>query len=31
MYETNTLPWELYEEDPLVALEADENGEVATG
>jgi len=31
MYETNTLPWELYEEDPLVALEKDENGEVAKG
>ena len=30
MYETNTLPWEVYEEDPLVALEKDENGEVAT-
>jgi hypothetical protein len=30
MYETNTLPWELFEEDPLVALEEDENGEVKT-
>ena len=30
MYETNTLPWELYDEDPLVALEQDENGEVKT-
>ena len=30
LYETNSLPWEVYEEDPLVALEEDENGEVAT-
>ena len=31
LYETQGLPWSVYEEDPLVALEADENGEVATG
>ena len=31
LYETNSLPWEVYEEDPLVALEQDENGEVANG
>jgi hypothetical protein len=30
LYETNSLPWEVDEEDPLVALEKDENGEVAT-
>ena len=30
LYETKTLPWEVDEEDPLVALEKDENGEVAT-
>ena len=30
LYETNSLPWEIYEEDPLVALEQDENGEVKT-
>lgn len=31
LYETNSLPWEVYDEDPLVALEEDENGEVACG
>lgn len=31
LYETNGLPWEVYDEDPLVALEEDENGEVACG
>jgi len=31
LYESNSLPWELYEEDPLVALERDETGEVANG
>ena len=30
MYEDGELPWELNDEDPLVALEKDENGEVAT-
>ena len=30
LYESNSLPWELYDEDPLVTLEQDENGEVAT-
>ena len=30
LYETNGLPWEVYDEDPLVALEEDENGEVKT-
>jgi len=31
MYEDGELPWELNDEDPLVALEKDENGEVAKG
>jgi len=31
MYEDGELPYELNEEDPLVALEQDENGEVAKG
>ena len=30
LYETNSLPWSVYDEDPLVALEEDENGEVKT-
>ena len=30
LYETNSLPWEVFEDDPLVALEEDENGEVKT-
>ena len=30
LYEDGELPYELYDEDPLVALEEDENGEVAT-
>ncbi len=30
LYEDRDLPWELYEEDPLLALEDDENGEVKT-
>ena len=30
LYEDGELPYELYDEDPLVALEKDENGEVAT-
>ena len=30
MYEDGELPWELNDEDPLVALEQDENGEVKT-
>ena len=30
LYETDSLPWEVYDEDPLVALEQDENGEVKT-
>ena len=29
LYETNGLPYMLYDEDPLVALEQDETGEVA--
>ena len=29
-FEDGELPYELYDEDPLVALEEDENGEVAT-
>ena len=29
LYEQGDLPWELYDEDPLVTLEQDENGEVA--
>jgi len=31
LYEDGALLWELNEEDPLVALEEDENGEVAKG
>ena len=31
LYETNGLPYMLYEDDPLVALELDETGEVANG
>lgn len=31
MYEDGELPWEVYEEDPIVALEKDETGEVAQG
>jgi hypothetical protein len=31
LYETKTLPWEVDLDDPLTALEADENGEVAKG
>lgn len=30
LYESGSLPWELFEDDPLCALEQDENGEVAT-
>jgi hypothetical protein len=30
MYDTGTLPWEIYDEDPIKALEEDENGEVET-
>ena len=29
LYETNSLPWDVFEDDPIVALEEDENGEVA--
>ena len=28
LYEDGSLPYELYEDDPLIALELDENGEV---
>ena len=28
LYETDQLPWDLLEDDPLIALEKDENGEV---
>lgn len=28
LYETGELPWSIYEDDPVVALEEDENGEV---
>ena len=31
LYEDGELPYELYDDDPLVALEEDENGEVANG
>ena len=31
LYESNSLPWPVFEEDPIVALELDENGEVARG
>ena len=31
LYEDGGLPYELYDEDPLIALEEDENGEVANG
>ena len=31
LYETGGLPWDIYDEDPLVALERDETGEVANG
>ena len=31
LYEDGGLPWEVYDEDPLVALEKDETGEVAQG
>jgi hypothetical protein len=31
LYETNELPYMLYDEDPLVALEQDATGEVANG
>ena len=31
LYEDDELPWSVYEEDPLVALEEDETGEVAKG
>ena len=30
LYEYGDLPWEPYEDDPIVALEKDENGEVKT-
>ena len=30
LYEDGDLPWEPYEDDPIVALEKDENGEVKT-
>jgi len=30
MYETGTLPWTVLEDDPICALEEDENGEVET-
>jgi len=30
MYEDGTLPWEVFEDDPILSLEEDENGEVAT-
>jgi hypothetical protein len=28
LYETDQLPWDMLEDDPLIALERDENGEV---
>ena len=28
LYETDQLPWDLLEDDPLIVLEKDENGEV---
>ena len=31
LYEDNELPWEIYEDDPLVAIEEDATGEVAKG
>tara|TARA_B100000902_G_scaffold110447_1_gene111911 strand:+ start:938 stop:1267 length:330 start_codon:yes stop_codon:yes gene_type:complete len=31
LYEDGGLPYELYDEDPLIALEEDETGEVANG
>lgn len=31
LYASNSLPWPVYDEDPLVALEQDETGEVANG
>jgi hypothetical protein len=30
LYEDGELPWEPFDEDPIVALEKDENGEVKT-
>ena len=30
LYEDGDLPWEPFDEDPIVALEKDENGEVKT-
>ena len=30
LYETSTLPWAPYEDDPILTLEDDENGEVKT-
>ena len=31
LYEDDALPWEAYEDDPIHAIEEDENGEVARG
>ena len=31
LYEDDALPWEAYDEDPIHALEEDENGEVQAG
>lgn len=31
LYESDSLPWGVYDEDPVIDLENDENGEVAKG